>query len=153
MQEALPGHCWAWDQAPWNLLAVGLAALCSAWQGYTRKQRRELKALQFPGFQPVLLRAALLLGLHVVRQEDYLGLHHEQEPLRWATDTASVPRKRGMWRLESVTKWPHTGNGLPWVALRRGLLGCLSPHKSLRGHWTASGLLLLKPPQTRPKNT
>ena len=68
----------------------------------------------------MLLRAALLLGLHVVREEDYLGLHCEQEPLRWATDTASVPRKRGMWRLESVTKRPHTGNGLSWVALRQG---------------------------------
>ena len=44
------------------------------------KQRHELKAMQFLGFQPVLLRAALLLGLPVVREEDYLGLHREQEP-------------------------------------------------------------------------
>lgn len=104
----------------WNLLTVGLAALCSTWQGHTAKQRHELKAMQFPGFQPVLLRAALLLGLPVVREEDYLGLHREQEPLRWATDTASVPRKRGVWRLEAVAKRPHTGNGLPWVVLRQG---------------------------------
>lgn len=66
----------------WNLLTVGLAALCSTWQGHTAKQRHELKAMQFLGFQPVLLRAALLLGLPVVREEDYLGLHREQEPLR-----------------------------------------------------------------------
>ena len=47
-----------------------------------------------PGLPACVSEAALLLGLHVVREEDYLGLHCEQEPLRWATDATSVPYER-----------------------------------------------------------